>query len=301
MMKICYNTGIFSMNGGFIMENVRLKLLDSKNIFGTMNSGSICLSNITSVDKEMIMWKYDLSISELENHQFDKNDKSQIFANHRRNFAEANGFDYNKMFMMDQNLKLSGKRGSYFEITEDYVEANPKGWTDIAEDILITKVPDVAIGYPVADCPVIIMEDIAKGVTAVAHCSGELIDSRLPMMMADSLNDAYQTKDEDIRVAVGPMAGPNWTYTDNPPKWAHDYDFWLKTGAIIENDDKFKINLQKAITNQLAERNIDSSHIIYSSVDTILDREYYSNSESSKGNQKKYGRQFVGAIYQKTR
>lgn len=281
------------------MENVKLRMLDSKNIFGTMNTGTVCLSNITSVDKEMIMWKYDLSPKELESYQLDRGDKSLIFTNHRRNFAEANGFDYNKMFMMDQDLKKSGKRGSYFEITKDYVEANPKGWTDIAEDILITKVPDVAIGYPVADCPVIIMEDIAKGVTAVAHCSGELIDSRLPMMMADALNDAYQTKDEDIHVYVGPKAGRNWTYTDNPPKWAHDYDFWLRTGAIIEKGDEFKINLQNAITSQLEERNINN--IIYSSVDTITDNDYYSNSESTKGNQKKYGRQFAGAIYQKTR
>ena len=143
------------------------------------------------------------------------------------------------------------------------------------------------------------MEDIAKGVTAVAHCSGALIDSRLPMMMADALNDAYQTKDEDIRVNVGPKAGKNWTYTDNPPKWAQDYDFWLKTGAIIEYGDEFKIDLQKAITSQLEERNINN--IVYSSVDTIADREYYSNSESSNGNQKKFGRQFVGAIYKKTR
>lgn len=283
------------------MENVMLKMLDSKNIFGTMNSGSICLSNITSVDKEMILWKHDLTIKELESHQFTSDDKKQIFDNHWKNFGEANGFYYKKKFMMDQDLEKSGKRGSHFEITNDYVEANPKGWTDIAEDILIItyKVPGVAIGYPVADCPVVIMEDIAKGVTAVAHCSGALIDSRLPMMMADALNDAYQTKDEDIRVKVGPMAGRNWTYTDNPPKWAHDYDFWLRTGAIIEKGDEFKINLQNAITSQLEERNINN--IIYSSVDTITDNDYYSNSESSKGNQKKYGRQFVGAIYQKTR
>lgn len=283
------------------MENVKLKILDSKNIFGTMNVGTVCLSNITPDDKEMIMWKNDLSPKELESYQFDRDDQLQIFANHRRNFAEANGFDYNKMFMMDQDLKKSGKRGSWFEITKDYVEANPKGWTDIAEDILITKVPDVAIGYPVADCPVIIMEDIVKGVTAVAHCSGALIDSRLPMMMADALNDAYQTKDEDIRVNVGPKAGKNWTYTDNPPKWAQDYDFWLKTGAIIEYGDEFKIDLQKAITSQLEERNINSNNIIYSAVDTIADREYYSNSESSNGKQEKFGRQFVGAIYKKTR
>ena len=311
------------------MENIRLNILDSQNIYGTMNSGSIALSNITSDDVVMLMYKHNLRASdlldydhmseeakinammqnnlrpsELVNYKFTKDDKQQILANHRKAFAVANGFDWHKMFMMDQDLEKSGKRESYFEITREYVEANPNGWTDIPEDILITtdKVPGVAIGYPVADCPVIIMEDIKQGVTAVAHCSAELIDSRLPMMIADALNDAYNTKDEDILVAVGPMAGPNWTYTDLPPKWAHDQNFWINTGAITKENNEFKIDLKKAISSQLKERNVgQEGRTIYSNVDTITDSRYYSNAEASKGKQEKYGRQFVGVVYQKTR
>lgn len=308
------------------MENVRLRILDSKNIYGTMNTGTITLNNITYDDKTMLIYKHDLcptrlmdysnftfdekiqymmkyaiKPSDMEIYKMTKDDKKQVFDNHWRNFAEHYGFAYTKKFMSDQDLEKSGKRGSYFEITNDYVEANPKGWTDIAEDILITtnKVPGVAIGHPVADCPVIIMEDRKQGVVAVAHCSGELIDSRLPIMIADALNDAYNTKDEDICAVVGPMAGPNWTYTNNPPKWAHDEEFWRKTGAIVEKNNEFKIDLKKAIGSQLKERNISS--IFYSNVDTITNEQYYSNSEASKGKQKKYGRQFVGAIYEKVK
>lgn len=278
------------------MRDIKLKYLDSKNIFGTMNSGTINLRNITDDDKLMLMYKNDLKPSELEEYQLTKSDKNMIFANHRRAFAEANSFDWHKMFMADQ----VNKNGSYFEITREYVEKNPNGWTDIPEDILIItdEVPGVAIGHPVADCPVIIMEDVKNNVTAIAHCSAELIDKRMPMMIADALNSAYNTKDEDLKVRVSSCAGPTWTY-DRWPGFANDKKLWEDTGAITELDNEFKINLRAAIAGQLIERGI-GQNVSYDFADTIIDKEYYSNSES-RSNPDKYGRQFTGAIYQKVR
>ena len=278
------------------MKNIKLKYLDSKNIFGTMNSGTINLRNITDDDRLMLMYKNDLKPSELEEYQLTKSDKNMIFANHRRAFAEANGFDWHKMFMADQ----VNKNGSYFEITRDYVENNPNGWTDIPEDILIItdEVPGVAIGHPVADCPVIIMEDVKNKVTAIAHCSAELIDKRMPMMIADALSSAYNTKDEDIKVRVSSCAGPTWTY-DKWPGFANDKTIWEDTCAITEWDNEFKINIRAAIAGQLIERGI-GQNVSYDFADTIIDKEYYSNS-ASRSNPDKYGRQFTGAIYQKVR
>ena len=83
------------------------------------------------------------------------------------------------------------KCGTYFNITEEYVRDNPKGWSDIREDILIVndKVPGVVIGHPVADCPVIMMTDKNKGVAAIAHCSAELIDKKLPIFILNALKE----------------------------------------------------------------------------------------------------------------
>lgn len=310
------------------MENVKLKILDSKNIYGTMNIGTITLNNITDDDRIMLMHKWNLrpsnliedyhtmsldekykimldqnlKPSELEVHQLTPFDKRFIFANHRKAFADANGFDYNKMFMADQDLEKSHKRGSYLEITQDYVEANPKGWTDIPEDILIIshKVPGVAIGHPVADCPVVMMEDTKQGVTAIAHCSATLIDQKMPMMIADALNQAYGTKDEDISIMVGPCAGPNWTY-DKWPNWASDEKFWESSGAIVEENGEFKINLRRAICHQLVERTKDVYGLTkFDMTDTITDEKYYSNSVA-RSNPLKHGRQFNGVVYEKVR
>ena len=47
------------------MKDIKLKYLDSKNIFGTMNTGTINLRNITKDDKVMLMYKNDLKPTEL--------------------------------------------------------------------------------------------------------------------------------------------------------------------------------------------------------------------------------------------
>lgn len=276
------------------MAKYKLNLIDSKNIYGTMNCGTIKLSNLTNADKMILAKNHNTSLEEITNHEITKEDKNCIFNAHRMALGETMGFDWHKMFMADQKTK----DGSYFEITSEYVEANPNGWSDIDEDILIitNKVPGVAIGHPVADCPVIVMEDKSKGVTAMAHCSAELIDKKMPMMIADALNKAYDSKDEDIIAYVSACAGDNWTY-DKYPSWATDRNIWEK-GLIEDKNGIFHINLKKAIQQEMNERNIN--HVIYNDNDTITNPSYYSNSAASPyglNDQSKYGRNFCGAFY----
>ena len=215
----------------------------------------------------------------------------EIFMKNREAAGEHFGFDGHKMFMADQNHKS----GTYFEISRDYVEANPNGWTDIPEDILIItdKVPGVVIGHPVADCPVIMMSDVVQGVTAIAHCSAELIDKRMPMMIADALVDAYSSKDEDIVTYVGALAGSEWTY-DRFPAWAKDQKM-LEKGIYMGEDNLFHIDMKKVIAAQMRERNI--ANVSYSPYNTITNPDFYSNS-MARINPDKAGRHFSGAFYE---
>lgn len=223
-------------------------------------------------------------------------ERNALFLDNRMAMGKAYGFDGHKVFMADQ----VDKSGSYFEITKDYVEANPNGWSDINQDILIVtdKVPGVVIGHAVADCPVVMMEDPIKGVSAVAHCSGEMIDKRLPMMLADALVDAYGSKDENILTYISACAGNNWTY-DSFPKWATDEDLW-KDGIVADENGIFHIDLRKIITKQLTERKIDLAKAEFNMDDTITDDFYYSNCASSPNglnDVSKAGRHFAGLFY----
>lgn len=288
------------------MDVTNLRVIDVGNFFGTMNSSSVRLSNITDDDKEMI--KRINGLNSLDNYELTPNDKRSIFLAHRYALGECYDFDYCKMFMADQK----DKSGTYFVLDKDYVDANPKGWSDIDEDILVIKndVAGVVAGHPIADCPVVIMEDIRNGVTAVCHCSAELIDKRLPMLMADALLDYTHTRDEDISVYVSSCAGDNWTY-EGVPSWLNDMDMWLDSQGIKLEEDiikngvvvpKMRIFLRNAIKNQLMERGIYPNQIIFSDIDTITNPNYYSNSAASANGlnkTEKFGRNFAGAFYKK--
>lgn len=288
------------------MVVTNLKVIDVGNFFGTMNSSSVKLSNITEDDKEMI--KRINGLTSLDNYELTPSDKRAIFLAHRHALSECYGFDYCKMFMADQK----DKRGTYFVLDKDYVDANPKGWSDIDEDILIIKddVAGVVAGHPIADCPVVIMEDIKNGVTAVCHCSAELIDKRLPMLMADALLNYTHTRDEDISVYVSACADDNWIY-EGIPSWLNDMDMWLDTQGIKLEDEviknggvspKFRIILRNAIKYQLMERGINPNQIVFSDIDTITNPNYYSNSAASVNGlnkPEKFGRNFAGAFYKK--
>lgn len=269
---------------------IKLRGVDSQNIYGTMNGGTVSLTNMTDSDKKMIKDLHDLE--SLDDYSLTKDDKSMVFREHRKAFAADQGFDWHKMFMMDQ----VNKDGSYFELTEDYVEANPNGWTDIPEDILIItdKVPGVVAGCPVADCPVVMMSDMKQGITAIAHCSANLIDKKLPMMVADALTQGYGSREENLSIIVGAHAGPNWTY-DSWPNFASDKEFWKD--CIVEQDGEFKINLRKALKKQFALRGLENCDTIYNMADTITDSRYYSNAVYRK-QPEKLGRHFEGAFYE---
>ena len=218
-------------------------------------------------------------------------DRKNAFLEHRLKAGEDFGFDGYKMFMADQK----DKNGSWFEIDNEYVEENPNGWSDISEDILVITddVPGVVIGHPVADCPVVMAFDRAQGVAAIGHCSADLVDIKMPMLVVDALLDSYGSYDEDILAYVSMCAGKSWTY-DSYPKWAKDSKMWDKA-ITLEDDGLYHIDLKSVVAAQLLERNV--GELVMSPIDTITDPRFYSNSAAFHGDVSKKGRNFAGTFY----
>ena len=69
------------------MVKYNLKLVDSKNIYGTMNGGTMRLSNITEFDKKMLASIHSLNIEDLNDYELTKDDKRVIFNSHRLSLA----------------------------------------------------------------------------------------------------------------------------------------------------------------------------------------------------------------------
>ncbi len=269
-----------------------LKIIDVGNQFGTMNTSSISLSNLSGLDKFYLYAVFGVLVD--HDSKLNSEIRQIIFERHRRAMADHYGFDASKIFIADQK----NKDGSSFEITREFVEANPDGlMTSIPEDILITtdKVPGVVIGHPIADCPVVMAADLRKGAVAIAHCSAELIDKKMPMMVVDALQRAYDSKDDDIVAYISACAGSDWSY-DTYPRWATDRKLW--DGAITLDNDVFKIDMRKVIENELLERNIHTME--FNMDNTRTNPNYYSNSMASPngGNDPtKSGRNFAGVFF----
>ncbi len=271
-----------------------LNIVDVGKRFGSMNVSSISYDNLTVKDKVYLLEQYGTNILDLHDIDLTGPVKREIFDRHRMEMAHDFGFDDKKMFVANQDKK----DGSYFELTKDFVEATSDGWDfDITEDILIItdKVPGVVAGHPIADCPVVMVCDAKKGVTALAHCSAELIDKKMPMMVVDALQRAYDSKDDDLVAYISACAGDGWTY-NNYPRWATDRKLW--DGAIREENGVFRIDMRKVLTRELNEAGVSMSS--FSNVDTRTNPNYYSNSMASAngGNDSsKAGRNFSGAFY----
>lgn len=269
-----------------------LKIIDVGNQFGTMNTSSISLSNLSGLDKFYLYAVFGVLVD--HDSKLNSEIRQIIFERHRRAMADHYGFDASKIFIADQK----NKNGSSFEITREFVEANPDGlMASIPEDILITtdKVPGVVIGHPVADCPVVMAADLRKGAVAIAHCSAELIDKKMPMMVVDALQRAYDSKDDDIVAYISACAGSDWSY-DTYPRWATDRKLW--DGAITLDNGVFRIDMRKVIENELLERNIHTME--FNMDNTRTNPNYYSNSMASPngGNDPtKSGRNFAGVFF----
>ena len=269
-----------------------IKIIESQKDFGSMSGGSIKWENLTEEDKKILKDKYNVEVLNKEEIDLSK-EKANIFLRHRLNMGKSMGFDGRRIFMADQEHK----KGTSFEITQDYIEANPNGWTDIPEDILIvtSKTPGVVIGHPVADCPVVMMTDRKQKISAIGHCSAEMIDRRLPSMIAEVLRSEYASRAEDIITYVSASIGDSWTY-DSFPKWAKDAKIWDKC-IYMGDDNLLHINLKPAILMQLIDAGLNGEKIVFNKDDTATNPNYYSNSMAKRKDnpqQEKDGRHFAG-------
>ena len=273
-----------------------VKIVESQRDFGNMNIGKMRPSNLTEEDKRLLSERHHITIKDIDTYDLSQ-DREEIFRLHRQNMGEAMGFDGAHMFMADQTHKT----GTHFEITKEFVEANPEGWKDIPEDILVVtkNTPGVVIGHPTADCPVVMMMDKRQGISVVGHCSADLIDKRMPAMVGEVLRSVYGSRAEDIYAYVSACAGDNWTY-DCFPKWARDEHVWHRCIQMGE-DGLFHIRLKPAVLMQVLSVGVPADHIRFNMDDTITDEHYYSNSAASKDGgdtSSKFGRHFSGLFYE---
>ena len=229
---------------------------------------------------------------------FTKSDIKEQFLLTKKKVADKYNFDDKKVFQAYQKTEknqLDYPDGKYTVITEELIKDDDCWYTLIPTDIYILPktTKGVTVGNQMADCPILIVEDREKEVTALSHCGASYIDRKLPVQTVEALIKEYNSNIDDLYIYVGSCAKKETYIYDRYPLWAKDLELWKDN--IVEIEDGFHIDMNGAIRKQLEE--IGIKHIEESPIDTIIDDRYYSHRAASLGNKEKLGQNFVGFYY----
>lgn len=216
----------------------------------------------------------------------------------RIKLGNKHGFDGKKIFQAHQKTDTNGveyEDGTYHVITDEDINNEDLWYVNLPADILIIsqKYKEIVVGNQMADCPILIIEDRKQGVTALSHCGAPYINRMLPKQTVEALLKAFKSNIDDLYVYIGSNAKKESYIYDKYPSWATNSEVWKN--YIIKKEDKYNIDMEGAMIEQL--ESIGIKNITISIKDTITDKEHYSHSASSKGNNSKKGQNFVGFYY----
>lgn len=228
---------------------------------------------------------------------YTEEDIYEAYKHARIKLGEKYGFSGLKMFhpiqkMEDNDVYPDDKA---VILDEKYMQRDDFFKEKIETDILIleSKYKKIAVTHNMADCPVLIAEDRNKGVTALAHCGIYHINRGLPKAIIKSLIDKFNSNPKDIYLYIGShIKKDSYLYNTYPPQ-ATNPEIWKD--AIVLKEDKYHIDLETAIRNQLAEYQL--GEIIISPIDTATNPDYASHRREKEGDISKKGQNIVGFYY----
>ncbi len=230
---------------------------------------------------------------------YTEEDIEQEIKKSRIKLGEKYNFSGLKMFQVEQKMEDNDvyEDDKTVIIDKKYLSGEDYFQEKIQADILIitNKYPEIVLCHRMADCPVLIAEDRKLGVSAIAHCGIYHINRGLPKALINSLIKLFHSKPQDIYLYIGSHIKKDSYIYDTYPHKASNKEIW--ENAIEEDQGKYKIDLEKAITNQLRE--FPLAKIMISPIDTAKDDRYASHYEAVKGNNEKKGQNIVGFYYKR--
>ena len=187
--------------------------------------------------------------------------------------------------------------GKYIRITKEKLTQEDYWYLKFPCDILLIgkDLPNIVIGHRMADCPVIIAEDIKHQVVAVSHCGAVQINREVPRYTIEALIKEIKSNPQDIHVYIGSCIKKESYQYDRYPHWATNHNIWKD--CITKKENTYYIDLVKAIKKQLQEKQIPAQNITESPYDTYTSKDYYSHTEEVKKPNCNIGQNFVGCFY----
>lgn len=182
------------------------------------------------------------------------NSKGDIYSNIDRNRAIVSkflNFNPNRLITTNQvhrdNIFIVD---SPSEVFQNQIMNSKK----MSADAILTNQKGVAIGVMTADCLPIILFDPVKRVAGIAHAGWRGTAKGICKNVIKSLSDHFESKPEDILVALGPSIGP-CCYEVGVDVVSHFTSMISCTDEILieVGGNRWKLDLRKANVSQLVE------------------------------------------------
>ena len=192
------------------------------------------------------------------------------FADGKRSDIERN------ITRLSNNLGITATSLTYMVVTYDradftqyaVVTRPPRPFHEVPADGIATAVGGVALFLPLADCTGAILYDPVNHAVMVSHLGRHSVEQQGALASVNFMRDQFGSEPRNLLVWLGPS--PN---SEAYPLWKRD-----------------NMSLIEANQRDLIQAGVQRSHIEASSVDTVLNRDYFSHSEFLKGRRTKDGR-----------
>ena len=155
-------------------------------------------------------------------------------------------------------------------------------------DGLVTATPGVALLVYTADCTPLLFHDPVTGAVGAAHAGWRGTAKAIGVKVVKAMAEAFGSRPEDIRCAIGPNVGPCHFETDADVPQAMIAAFGPEVEAWIEKrGDKYFLDLKQI--NAYALRRMGVQHIDISKECTMCEPDRFWSHRVTKGDRGSQG------------
>ena len=187
----------------------------------------------------------------------------KICEENQTKFLNKYNLDYSNLVLIDQKDVDNENDGKHNYPDGDCIKlSNPIKELQYTDMVMIDKDSNIILGERSGDCP--IMVAYTNDLLVLCHIGATYIDRLLPQQAIQRLIEKNANQ-KDIKVYVAPHIQKESYIYNNYPKWAKSH-VWKD--AIEKIEDKYYIDLNKAIEVQLIDQGVLKENIEFSNIDT---------------------------------
>ncbi|MDE6960188.1 MAG: peptidoglycan editing factor PgeF [Lachnospiraceae bacterium] len=206
-------------------------------------------------------------------------------ANVRENFrriAKAVGFDPKSLVLSQQTHTTNVRLVTEEDRGRGYTK--PVGYTDV--DGLITNVPGLVLSTFYADCVPLFFVDPVHRAVGLSHSGWKGTVNRMGAVTLERMKEAFGTKPEDVRAAIGPSICQDCYEVSEDVALAFKKEFPENADERLvyrKENGRYQLNLWRANEIILTEAGVRSEHLAVTNVCTCCNPKLLFSHRASSG------------------